>query len=66
VIPRMQRLERLARMQLERLYEETRRGASTVVAVDRRAVDRVHELMALTRSGGGGRARRRPSSPARH
>lgn len=59
MIPRMQRLERLARVQLERLYEETRRGAGTVVAVDRRAVDRVHELMALTRSGAT-RSRHRP------
>jgi len=55
----MQRLERLARVQLDRLYEETRKGASTVAAVDRRAVDRVHELMALTRSGAG-RVRHRP------
>jgi hypothetical protein len=47
----MQRLERVARLQLERLYEETRRvGSSSLVAMDRRAVERVHELLALTRS----------------
>ena len=61
MIPRMQRLERMARVQLGRLYEETRRGASTVVAVDRRAVDRVHELMSLTRNGQ--RAHRRRQTP---
>jgi hypothetical protein len=46
----MQRLERLARSQLGRLYTETRRAAG---AREQRAVDRVHELIAFTRGGNG-------------
>jgi hypothetical protein len=47
----IQRLERSARDQLKRVYDETRRvGSSTLVPVERRAVDRVHKLIALTRN----------------
>jgi hypothetical protein len=61
LIASIQRLERAARSQLDRVYDGTRRvGSSTLVAVDRRAVDRVHELIALTRNAK--RDRRRPSS----
>ena len=56
----MQRLERVAQTQLERLYEGTRRGGSTLVAVDRRAVERVHELMAFTRRRDRDARRKRP------
>jgi len=56
----MQRLERVARIQLERVYEGTRRGGSTLVAMDRRAVERVHEVMALTRSRERGLRRKPP------
>lgn len=61
VMPRVQRLERMARVQLGRLYEETRRVGASTVAMDRRAVDRVHELMSLTRDPQ--RPRRRRETP---
>jgi len=59
----MQRLERLARDQLERVYVETRRvSVDPVVAVERRAVDRVHKLLAVTRRPESPPWRRRESS----
>jgi hypothetical protein len=60
LIASIQRLERAARSQLDRLYEGTRRvGGGTLAAVDHRAVDRVRELMVQTRAASPDR--RRPS-----
>jgi hypothetical protein len=50
MITSMKRLERVARSQLDRLYEGTRRAAGAGLAADRRAVERVHELLAFSRS----------------
>jgi len=69
VIASVQRLERAARSQFDRLYEGTRRSAAGLVAIDRRAVDRVHEMIAFTRSEGrdrvGTSGRQRASTAAR-
>jgi hypothetical protein len=51
MITSMKRLESVARSQLDRLYEGTRRAAGAGLAADRRAVERVHELLAFSRSG---------------
>jgi hypothetical protein len=63
VIASIQRLERAARPQLVRQYEGTRRlGGATLGALDRRAVDRVHEMMA--KSGSAARQSGRRSETA--
>jgi hypothetical protein len=58
VIASIQRLERVARAQLGRLYDGTRQaGGDGLDGVDRRAVERVHELIA-PQAGRLGRIRR--------
>jgi hypothetical protein len=62
VIASIQRLERVARAQLGRLYDGGRRvGAAGLEELDRRAVERVHELIALPGAGHGNRSRPRRS-----
>jgi hypothetical protein len=63
VIASIERLERAARPQLDRLYAGTRRlGGAGLGALDRRAVDRVHELIARSGTDVRGSGRRRETA----
>jgi hypothetical protein len=64
MITSMKRLERVARSQLDRVYEGTRRAGANLAA-DRHVVERVHELLAFSRDGDREHprpTRRRPAS----
>ena len=63
VIASIERLERAARPQLDRVYAGTRRlGGDRLGALDRHAVDRVHELIAKSGSTVRGPGRRSRAS----